>query len=239
MGGFIFFTFLVVLFAFIIVNVGSFLRRENKSVIYYSLKLAQTDQISFSNYSSVMAYQLKCDETNSTEFEDLIILDTKHISRYPDGSGKKPKHPTPLNHRPCTKADFYNEFDTSFDLMGVDKYECIDMTNTLMKGQFTDDYFDYYDFRLYANLTEFKDKKKGETVAFVGDGINDAPSLKLASSSFAMGAMGSDIAVDTADMAILNSDIENSLTEYGEPLRWAVVKATEDKFIIDAVFLEN
>lgn len=51
-------------------------------------------------------------------------------------------------------------------------------------------------------------QSEGHKVVMVGDGINDAPSLKLASSSFAMGAMGSDIAVDTADMAILNSDIE-------------------------------
>lgn len=51
-------------------------------------------------------------------------------------------------------------------------------------------------------------QKDGHKVVMVGDGINDAPSLKLADCSFAMGAMGSDIAVDTADMAILNSDIQ-------------------------------
>lgn len=44
-------------------------------------------------------------------------------------------------------------------------------------------------------------------VIMVGDGINDAPSLKLANSSFSMGAMGSDIAIDSADIQILNSDI--------------------------------
>lgn len=58
-------------------------------------------------------------------------------------------------------------------------------------------------------LTEIeKLQKDGHKVVMVGDGINDAPSLKLADSSFAMGAMGSDIAIDTADMAILNSDIQ-------------------------------
>lgn len=51
-------------------------------------------------------------------------------------------------------------------------------------------------------------QKAGHKVAMVGDGINDAPSLKLADCSFAMSAMGSDIAIDTADMAILNSDIQ-------------------------------
>lgn len=50
-------------------------------------------------------------------------------------------------------------------------------------------------------------QKEGHKVLMVGDGINDAPSLKLADCSVAMGALGSDIAIETADMAILNSDM--------------------------------
>jgi len=52
-----------------------------------------------------------------------------------------------------------------------------------------------------------KIQNEGHKVVMVGDGINDAPALKLSNCSFAMGAMGSDIAIDTADMAILNSDL--------------------------------
>lgn len=90
-------------------------------------------------------------------------------------------------------------------LTGDNKYA----TETILKDTNIKEYYhDLLPSEKAEKFKEFSDKYKGTgSTVFVGDGINDAPVLALADVGISMGLAGSDAAIETADVVIMNDSL--------------------------------
>ena len=90
-------------------------------------------------------------------------------------------------------------------LTGDNKYAATHIANQVGIEEVKSECFPQDKLKL---IEDYQNKEK-DLICMVGDGINDAPALKTAYVGIAMGGMGSDIAVDAADIVLVRDDINN------------------------------
>ena len=152
LGGFI---FLLFVFAVLVIGIYYFIpfyNRKNFSIIYYSMNMPVTDTIKLSESKANFAIGLACPLEQKTQVsgKDLFDLQLSYIIYTTDHEGKKTKVKEMLSTHPCNYADFYNNYNDTFDFMGLNKFECLDKKDNFIQGIYTDEVFRYYEFSVVS-----------------------------------------------------------------------------------------
>ena len=139
-------------FCVVVVVVGiyyfiPFFNRKNFSIVYYSMNLSSTEQIKLKESKAAFSIGLECEDAeDGTKAEDLFDLSLRFTIFKKDKDGNKIKTYEDLATHPCNYSDFYNNYNDSLDILDMDKFHCLDNTDNVIEGIYTDEVFTYYEF---------------------------------------------------------------------------------------------
>ena len=152
LGGFILILFIIAVFVIGIYYFIPFYNRKNFSIIYYSMNMPITDTIQLSESKANFAIGLACPLEAKTQVsgKDLFDLKLTYIVYTTDHNGIKTKVKHNLSTHQCNYADFYNEYNDTFDFMSLSQFECLDKIDNSIQGIYTDEVFRYYEFSVVS-----------------------------------------------------------------------------------------
>ena len=152
LGGFVFILFIIVVLVIGIYFFIPFYNRKNFSIIYYSMNMPVTDTIKLSESKASFAIGLACpfEEKTQVSGKDLFDLQLTYIIYTTDRDGNKNKVKQRLSSHPCNYADFYNNYNDTFDFMSLSQFECLDKKDYSFQGIYTDKVFTYYEFSVIS-----------------------------------------------------------------------------------------
>lgn len=163
-GGIVTILFILLIIIYIGSNFSTFSKRQNKNIIYYTMSIDKTDEISFSNYSSPLAYKLQCDGYTNEELIKLIDIEPYLITYLNTEEGRQTDKIKTQAHI-CTKQDFFRQFDEFYELNDLSQAYCVDVYDKSIRGVYNDPIFSLYRLDIITQTTE--ENKKDITNAIV------------------------------------------------------------------------
>ena len=151
-GGFIFILFLIFVFVFGILSFIPFVKRKNYTIVYYTMNLAETQEVNIFGSQSNFAIGLSCESNEKEKLNifDLLDLTSNYVSYHKFNDGSYKKYPKVLITHKCTYQDFYNKYDNEFDFLGLSKFECVDDKEDTIQGIYSNEIFSYFEFSVLA-----------------------------------------------------------------------------------------
>ena len=148
-GGMAMLLFLILTLVFGIYSVIPYLNRKNFSIVYYTMFMPHAESINLKKSKSAFSIGLECEDYIEIHAQDIFTVEAKFIN-LTHRPGYYFKNGTIINTHPCTKNDFYNEHDDSFDYLSLKNYQCLDNNDFTIEGIYTDEVFSYYEFTVRA-----------------------------------------------------------------------------------------
>ena len=116
------------------------------------MNMPVTDTIKLSESKASFDIGLECpfEEKTQVSGKDLFDLQLTYIVYSKDHNGNRNKVKNILSSHKCTYADFYNNYNDSFDFAGLNQFECLDKKDNSIQGIFADEVFSYYEFTVMS-----------------------------------------------------------------------------------------
>lgn len=95
--------------------------------------------------------------------------------------------------------------------------------------------FIFADLKPDDKLNKILELKNQSTLAMIGDGINDAPTLAAADLGIAMGIMGTDIAIETADVLIMSDSL--NVLQKGLTISKKMKSVLKQNFLVSSLII--
>ena len=149
--------FIITLFFILVVIIGTyyfvpFVNRKNYTIVYYTMNLAETEEVSLFASNSNFAVGLTCENNDKEyrEINELLDLKARYVYYIKSRDGTYKKDPKTLTTHKCTYDDFYNAFDKQIDYLNVQKFECVANKEDSIQGIYADQVFSYFEFSVVA-----------------------------------------------------------------------------------------